>query len=486
VVFPEINSIYARRRVAIARSAAFHEHGAAAGYPTERLLQTIWQHQRLRRDRLKTAAGQTVRVLHPGFVSVEGGPDFRGAVLQLDGETPVCGDVEIDLRTSGWHAHGHDRNPAFQKVILQVLWDESPTSKDTPPGLVLKEFLDTPLEELALSLENLSLRMLPEELRGKCCAPLRALEETQLTALLRDAAMVRLQAKAEHLLVRARQAGWEQALWEGLFRGLGYKHNVWPMHNLAELRSRWQPGAGSAFELQTRLLGISGLLPDELTRAQKATDSWLCRVWDQWWRERDGFADCGLPRSVWKFHGLRPANHPERRLALAAQWVAAGDLPGQLEKWCVADWPEAELVASLRQVLAGKPDDFWSQHWTLRSPMLKAAQPLLGAARVTDLAVNVILPWLWVRAVEGKNHGLRASLECWYFAWPAAADNAVLKLARQRLLGMGGEKFLRRAAAQQGLMQIVRDYCGNSNAVCADCRFPELVHEWSGRGTSNS
>jgi len=38
----------------------------------------IWAPQRLQRDRLQTAMADPP-VLHPGFVSVEGGPDFRGA-----------------------------------------------------------------------------------------------------------------------------------------------------------------------------------------------------------------------------------------------------------------------------------------------------------------------------------------------------------------------------------------------------------------------
>ena len=38
--------------------------------PPEKLLQSVWQHQRLQRDRLKTADGRSLRVLHPGFVSV--------------------------------------------------------------------------------------------------------------------------------------------------------------------------------------------------------------------------------------------------------------------------------------------------------------------------------------------------------------------------------------------------------------------------------
>jgi len=97
--------------------------------------------------------------------------------------------------------------------------------------------------------------------------------------------------------------------------------------------------------------------------------------------------------------------------------------------------------------------------------------------------VNVILPWLWARAAEGKNAGLQHEIERRYFAWPAAEDNSVLKLARQRLLGTSSCGALRSAAAQQGLMQMVRDFCGHSNAVCDNCRLPEFVRGWN-RGTA--
>ena len=45
-------------------------------------------------------------------------------------------------------------------------------------------------------------------------------------------------------------------------------------------------------------------------------------------------------------------------------------------------------------------DEFWSWHWTFKSARMTKPQPLLGEARVTDLAVNVILPWLWIRAAK--------------------------------------------------------------------------------------
>ncbi len=463
--------------------------------PTERLLQAVWLHQRLRRDQLKTTDEQPVRIFHPGFASAEGGPDFRCAAIQIGDDAPRSGDVEIDLRAGGWHAHGHDRNPNFQNVILHVVWDDTgvhnsgrpnrelpntpkPGPKSLPPTLSLCHSLDAPLRELGIWLESESPGRFPENLRGKCCPPLSDLDETQLTGLLREAARARFQSKAAHFRARAQHVGWEQSLWEGLFRALGYKHNAWPMQNLAESHERWARGANSAFGLQARLLGVSGLLPLELSRGQAGRDDYLRRVWDCWWRERDAFQDCILPRAAWKFHGLRPANHPQRRLALAAHWLATGDMVQQLESWCAADLPDKLLSASLRKILEVGRDEFWSWHWTLRSARLQNPQPLLGNARVTDLAINVILPWLWTRAVEGENTKFQRVMEQRYFAWPAAQDNSVLRLARQRLLGPGRGRWCRSAAAQQGLLQITRDFCGHSNAVCENCRFPELVCAW--------
>ena len=474
--------------------------------PPEKLLQAVWQHQRIKRDQLNSSDGQNVRVLHPGFASAEGGPDFRGAVLRFDGEPPVAGDVEVDLQPSGWHAHGHDTNPHFKNVILHVVWEgsQSPRSKgqSQPAILALKDVLDASLPELALALENEA--GLPENLRGKCSAPLRDFSPPQLAELLHAAAKVRFQNKADAILARARHCGWEQALWENLFRALGYKHNVWPMQHLAEARPRWTRGADSPFVLQSRLLGLGGLLPGDLTRAQKSSDTFLRRAWDVWWRDRDELADCTLPRAVWKFHGLRPANHPQRRLALASHWLAAENLIEKIEGWCAKDVAAGRAVPpgrragrqvsaagdshalsdSLHQIFQVERDEFWSWHWTFASARLARPQPLLGAARVTDLAVNVVLPWLWVRAREGGNEKILREVERRYFAWPAAEDNAILKLARQRLLGTANPRMLKGAAWQQGLMQIVRDFCEHANATCAECRFPDLVQSLTSKAPS--
>jgi hypothetical protein len=445
--------------------------------PEEKFLQQIWHHQRLLRDQLRALDGKSLRILHPGFWNREAGPDFSNAVIQLDGHPPITGDVEIDLHPQGWRSHGHDSNPSYANVILQAVWEGDPEATAPFPVFALKPHLDAPIQELISWLNNEAGNILPDSLKGQCYAPLKDLPATLLSELLRQASEIRLHSKATQFQARARQVGWDQTLREGLFAALGYKHNAWPMRRLGELSPELlphPPGPHAAFPIQSRLLGISGLLPNELSEVHPSVHPYLRQVWDLWWRERESFQGCTLPRTLWRFHGIRPANHPQRRLALASHWLAAGNLEPKLEKWFTQTLTPQEMAPSLLHLLQVPSDPFWSWHWTFSSKPLHFPQPLLGPQRLTDLAMNVILPWLWIRAVTGHNAALRETAEHRYFTWPPAEDNSILRLARKRLFG-GAMKKPETAAAQQALLQIVRDFCNHSNALCERCPFPDLV-----------
>jgi hypothetical protein len=206
-----------------------------AAHPPERLLQSIWLHQRLRREDLQTLDGQPLRVLHPGFWNHAAGPDFNGAVLQFGHEPARSGDVEIDRVPGNWQAHGHEGNPAFAGVILHVVWEASRPGSHAVPALALEKFIDTPLAEIQQWAGAGAARDWPETLQGACSAPLAELAPEQTAELLHQAARVRFERKARQMEARARQTGWEQALWEGLFRALGYQQNIWPMQRMGEL-----------------------------------------------------------------------------------------------------------------------------------------------------------------------------------------------------------------------------------------------------------
>ena len=82
---------------------------------------------------------------------------------------------------------------------------------------------------------------------------------------------------------------------------------------------------------------------------------------------------------MWRLGALRPANHPQRRLALAAHWLALGDLTQRLERWFASARPDRKLASGLLEILQPAEDDFWSRiHWTLASERMARPQPLIG------------------------------------------------------------------------------------------------------------
>ena len=93
-VFPLHSNRYAEWRRHSGLAWSLHEERQT---PPERLLQAVWFHQRIQREQLRTLDGRGVQILHPGFWNREAGPDFRGAMVQFDGEAPRTGDIEIDL-----------------------------------------------------------------------------------------------------------------------------------------------------------------------------------------------------------------------------------------------------------------------------------------------------------------------------------------------------------------------------------------------------
>lgn len=483
------SGIYRRWRLQAGDAARLHE--PKNGNPDERLVRLIWSRQRIRRDRLQLSDGRSLVVLHPGFENHEAGPDFHQAMIRIDDEPAQSGDVEVDLVPGGWTAHGHAGNPDFANVILRIVWSGTVDPDTSPPVLELRPLIDSPLAELAEDLGRDD-SPLPLDQLGRCLSPLATLDGAALTDLLHQAADVRFVARARQLAARARETGWEQSLWEGLMRALGYKNNTWPMQRLGELRSTITAGLDPAPTAERRertlaaLLGCAGFLEINRPRNQP----FHRQLWDFWWRDRDALETARLPDTLWSFRGLRPQNHPHRRLALAADWMSRDDLVPQIETWfqTVAtpgdDASVHQARRSLTQLLGPRSHPFWTSHYTLDSPAAAQVEKLLGEARATDLAVNVVLPWLWARTNAGERPAHGEKVEALFRHWPAAQDNAVLKLARQRLFGDDRWPVRPVAALQQGLLQVVRDFCEHSNALCEHCEFPRLVRQWAGDSVS--
>jgi hypothetical protein len=82
----------------------------------------------------RTSGGRRVRVLYPGRAGTAAGPDFRNALLEIEGTGLVQGDVEIHLRQQDWEAHGHHNDPNYNGVVLHAALEVAPARTQLQSG----------------------------------------------------------------------------------------------------------------------------------------------------------------------------------------------------------------------------------------------------------------------------------------------------------------------------------------------------------------
>lgn len=454
---------YGQLRASLLAAAPARVREPIRGAVSERLLQLIWQEQRVCRP-LRTRDGQRLTVRFPGWWNGEAGPDFRQAILQLSHRT-LRGDVEVHVRLADWFQHHHDRDPRYANVVLHVvLWDEPPPRADVnEPVVALADQLDAPLEQLAAELDpdRIPLR---EPSCGRACA--RALQQmpvARLQALLGEAGLDRLERKAHRLGERMHAVSVAQTCYEGWMEALGYKANKTGFRLLARRLVWWpQPPAPMA-DCAAVLFGLANFLP------VRRADAYTRALWDRWWKWRAEWEDRVLPASVWNFTGHRPINHPHRRLAAAATLLRQrGDV-----------WPACRQALlqddDPSRVFRGLEDEYWSRHCTLGGRPMKQPAELIGAARAEEIVVNVILPLAF--ALGRDEPVLRQRAEQQFLRRRPTAPHSVMLRAVAHLLP-AQPRVLTTAAHQQGLLQVFEDFCLQSDQPNGQCRLPELVARW--------
>ena len=77
-------------------------------------MQYIWQHRLYRNSDMVTNDGLKVRVIDPGLLNTDAGPDFFNAKIEIDGHL-WAGNVELHVRATDWKRHGHAPCPHIKK-----------------------------------------------------------------------------------------------------------------------------------------------------------------------------------------------------------------------------------------------------------------------------------------------------------------------------------------------------------------------------------
>ncbi|MBI3986729.1 MAG: DUF2851 family protein [Lentisphaerae bacterium] len=448
---------------------------------SERHLKCVWFDDSLRPSALKTETQESVGVESPGRWNLEAGPDFLDATLRIGPERRrVTGDVEIHVHPHDWVRHGHLGDPRYARVIAHVTFFPAHLTEESLPRHVLQVPLLQPLRaNPRFSFDAVDLAAYPYANRAQtppCRRRLAAWNPDRVMALLEAAGEERLKRKAERMDLAIREKGRDQVFYEEVLCALGYKHNRVPMRCLSEVLPvhRLSEASGNdPLAAYAILLGVAGLLPSrEDPRWSDETLSWIRRLWDLWWKQEAGWRAQVLPATAWKPNNLRPQNHPRRRLMAAAVWFctpnglllslrqAAGESAGP---WLT------RLLTRLQ--LSRHPFSYWNHHLSLLGRRLPKPVGILGEDRASALLTNVLLPFF---AAQGTLPAAGAA--AWLGNLPVEEENSLVRQAAHGLLGPDFNRALYRTGLrQQGLLQIVHDYCLNDRSGCRECPFPALL-----------
>ena len=446
---------------------------------SERLVHAIWHEQRLAHNTLCTIDGRPVRVIFPGWWNVEAGPDFRNATIQIGDGPELFGDIEIHLRAEDWFQHRHEHDPLYNDVVLHVVLWESGTRRaprtrhgDTLPQVALQHHLAVPLETLYDELDLDAYPYGAGKHGGNCVKVISRLSVTAIAELLDAAGDERFAHKVSRFARWLHRAAPEQVFYEGWMEALGYKANKAVFRLLAQ-RVPHDVLTEHRIHLAALLFGVANFLP---TFTVKGDDAQIKRLWNVWWKLRPDFADKILTPDTWRMHGIRPANHPHRRLGAAVALFKKH--PDLMEKVVDATEGDGELA---KFFLLHVRDDYWSRHCTLGGRLQAKPAELIGAARAQEIVTNIVLPFVAAYARTGGDHNLEAKAHSRYAALRGMEANSLLRLAGGQFFATPAiaRRFLRTERRQQGLMQVFQDFCLNDKSVCQRCHFPEFVDRWA-------
>ncbi len=420
---------------------------------TEEVLQHIWQTQSFTKTSLTTVAGDAVTIIRQGILNTDAGPDFSAARIKI-GEVEWVGDVEVHVLASAWQQHNHHHDPAYNKVILHVVWQH-----DAEAGRADGSRLPTvELKPLVAKGWLQKYRQLQDSLQVVPCAPfIKEVDPLYKLNAFNKVLVERLQRKSELVLAQLAKAkgDWELVATRLLFEYFGFKKNNEAFKQLAEVTDyRIIRKLSSLKQVEAYLLGMAGLLGSsrEVTPYEQELQQEF-----NWLQTKYGFSAAPMSSTWWKFMRLRPANFPTMRIAQLAAVL----------------FTRKRLFQAIISASAGDAADFFrvrqSEFWQTHYHFGKQAKTRLKgigdqSARILSINVAAVLLVAYGTSTNDETY-LDKALS--FLEAQKPEQNTITK----RWQGL--EVKLANAAESQGAIELFNNYCNQKK--CLHCPIGNQV-----------
>ena len=414
----------------------------------EQLLHYVWKHRLFPLMPLQTTSGQPVEVIDPGLPNMNAGPDFFNAKLKIDG-TLWVGNVELHTHASDWFRHGHDRNTAYDNVILHVVGNSDCEVRRANGDLVPQLLLHCP-DDVRRRYDELQ----RTEIYPPCHSILTSLPKLAVHSWLSALQVERFEQKAHAIAARLERYNnhWEDVFFITLARNFGFGLNgdafeTWAGHLPFRAVDKHRD---SLFQVEAFFFGQAGLLEEE-----GQEDDYYRKLRKEFLYLRHKFELSGpMPDNRWRFLRLRPGNFPHVRLAQLA-WLYHKE-QSLFSRVMAAETPEA-----VKKILSAQVSPYWEEHFTFRKSSPRR-EKRLGENALNLILINTVIPFLYAYGMHKADERLcdRATR---FLEALKAENNRVTRLWD----GAGLPVYT--AADSQALLQLQKEYCDRKD--CLRCRF---------------
>jgi hypothetical protein len=414
---------------------------------TEAFLHFVWQQGHFDPRNLKTSVGLNLQILQRGILNTNSGPDFGESAILVD-NAQWYGFVEIHILASDWIAHKHHTDPAYNAVILHVVWENDAEvhrlDGSVIPCLELKKLVPPGIFEHYQQLRE-NLNDIP------CKTNLNNVNNEEKNATLKVALNRNFEEKAGRILNLAAETAnnWQAVFYTLLCKYLGFKINAPAMETLAKITpfNLLAKHSSEPLQVEALLFGQAGFLNGKF---QKTYPKQLQKEYSYLQHK---YQLSPMPLVSWKFMRMRPANFPTMRIAQLAALVLNGGYQFQQLINC-------NSVIQLKNILHCEPNDFWLNHYHFQSETIAKKSAQMGDMALNGIIINAVVPVLhaygkYLGNMELQNKALR-------FLQETEPEKNVV-VARYEPLG-----FLNNNAAQsQSILGLHKYFC--SVKKCLDC-----------------
>ena len=412
---------------------------------TEEFLHFVWHNKLFAQKNYIADTGEEIEIIDTGIRNYDAGPDFFNAKIKIE-NTIWAGNVEIHLKSSDWNVHHHNKDKAYNNVILHVVKEYNAPCLNSDRKNVQTIQLEIPDNYI----QNYNL-LLKRDQWIPCEKQIIKPDNIIMLKWIERLTIERLESKTGHILriLENNKFDWEESFYQILARSFGFGVNSEPFEMLAKslplkILAKHKT---NIHELQALLFGQSGLLG-----LNEVNDNFTIILNRDYRHLKNKYNLVPVDAHLWKFLRLRPVNFPTIRIE---QFVNLIYKSSHLLSRII----EAKNINEMHQLFESKVTDYWHNKY-LFGKTTKIKNKDMGKESVHSIIINTVVPFLFLYGNENGKSEMKEKAVNLLYEIPVEKNNIIIKWQR---LGISCTNSF----DTQALIHLKKEYCDKRK--CLNC-----------------